>query len=131
MDISKVNAAMNENTDEVQAIGTVLEHYINGGKTGRGDDMRSSFHEDATIFGYVGEDLFAGPIELLFAWNDENGPAADLTYEIHTVDIEGTVATARLETDNWHGHRFTDLFTLLKVDGEWKIISKVFHVHSG
>ena len=71
----------------------------------------------------------AGPIELLFSWNDENGPAADLSYEIHTVDIEGTVATARLETDNWHGHRFTDLFTLLRLDGEWKIISKVFHVH--
>jgi hypothetical protein len=35
----------------------------------------------------------------------------------------------RLELDNWTGHRFTDMFTLLKVDGEWKIISKVFHLH--
>jgi len=120
---------MNENIDEVQAVGAVLAHYINGGKTGRGEDMRAAFHEDATIFGYVGEDLFAGPIELLFSWNNENGPATDLTYEIHSVDIEGTVATARLEIENWHGHRFTDLFTLLKFNGEWKIISKVFHVH--
>jgi hypothetical protein len=23
----------------------------------------------------------------------------------------------------------TDLFTLLEVDGDWKIISKVFHLH--
>ena len=36
---------------------------------------------------------------------------------------------ARLEIDNWTGHRFTDLFTLLKVDGEWKIMNKVFHLH--
>ena len=94
-----------------------------------GEDMRGAFHKDATIFGYVGEDLFAGPIELLFSWNDENGPAAELVYEIDHVDIEGTVATARLDINNWHGHRFTDLFTLLKTGGEWKIISKVFHLH--
>jgi hypothetical protein len=24
---------------------------------------------------------------------------------------------------------FTDLFTLLKVDGAWKIMNKVFHLH--
>jgi hypothetical protein len=46
------------------------------------------------------------------------------------MDLVGTVATVRLELDNWTGHRFTDLFTLLKVAGEWKIISKVFHLHS-
>ena len=120
---------MNDNNNEVKSIESVLDQYINGGKTGRGEDMRGAFHKDATIFGYVGEDLFAGPIELLFSWNDENGPAADLSYEIHTVDIEGTVATARLEIDGWHGHRFTDLFTLVRSDGEWKIISKVFHLH--
>ena len=30
----------------------------------------------------------------------------------------------RLELDNWTGYRFTDLFTLLKVDGEWNIMNK-------
>jgi hypothetical protein len=36
----------------------------------------------------------------------------------------------RLELDNWTDHRYTDLFTLLKVDGEWKIMNKVFHLHA-
>ena len=35
----------------------------------------------------------------------------------------------RLELDNWTGHRFSDLFTLLKVDGDWKIMNKAFHLH--
>ena len=39
------------------------------------------------------------------------------------------MATVRLELENWTGYRFTDLFTLLKVDGEWKIMNKVFHLH--
>jgi Putative lumazine-binding len=28
------------------------------------------------------------------------------------------------------GHQFTDLFTLLKIDGNWKIMNKVFYLHS-
>ena len=41
----------------------------------KGDDMKPAFHEDATIFGYAGPDLMAGPIQQLFAWNDGNGAA--------------------------------------------------------
>jgi len=91
--------------------------------------MKPAFHKDATIFGYVGADLFAGPIQQLFSWNDENGAAAGLRASIASIDLIGSIATVRLEIDNWTGHRFTDLFTLLKVDGEWKITNKVFHLH--
>ncbi len=122
----------NEPTDasEHEAIATTLQHYIDGAKSGKGDDMKPAFHKDATIFGYAGADLFGGPIQQLFDWNDENGPATDLQARIASIDLIDTVATVRLELDNWTGSRFTDLFTLLKVEGEWKIISKVFHTHS-
>jgi hypothetical protein len=112
-----------------EAISQVIHTYISGGVSGRSDDMRPAFHEGATIYGYIGPDLFGGPIEGLFEWNDGNGAAADMKPDIANIDIEGTVATVRLELDNWTGHRFTDMFTLLKTDGEWKIISKVFYLH--
>jgi hypothetical protein len=112
------------------AIARVVEQYIAGAKSGKGADMEGAFYNDATIFGYIGTDLFAGPIQRLFDWNDENGPATELKAQIASIDITGTVATLRLELDNWTGHRFTDLFTLLKVDGEWKIMNKVFHLHA-
>ena len=118
------------NVNENNAIAKVIQQYINGAKSGRGDDMKPAFHKDATVFGYVGDDLFAGPIKQLFDWNEENGPATDLQAWIDSIDLTDTVATVRLELDNWVGHRFTDLFTLLKVDGEWKIMNKVFHLHS-
>ena len=120
------------NTDirEIDAIAETVQHYIDGAKSGRGIDMKPAFHKDATIFGYVGKDLFAGPIQKLFDWNDQNGPAKDIQTRIGGIDVFGTIATVRLESDNWTGHRFTDLFTLLKVDGEWKIMNKVFHLHS-
>jgi hypothetical protein len=123
---------MNETSaslSDYEAIAATVQHYINGAKPGRGDDMKPAFHADATIFGYVGPELFAGPIQGLFDWNDENGPATELQHRIASIDLFGSVATVRLELDNWTGHRFTDMFTLLKVDGEWKIMNKVFHLH--
>ncbi len=114
---------------EYDAIARAVQHYIDGAKSGRGDDMKPAFHPDATIFGYVGPDLFAGPIQQLFDWNDQNGPAPDIQTRIVSVDVCGTIAGVRLETDNWTGHRFTDLFTLLKIDGRWQIMNKVFHLH--
>ncbi len=114
---------------EYDEITKVVQHYIDGAKSGRGDDMKPAFHEDATIFGYAGADLLAGPIQQLFDWNDQNGAATGLIARIASIDLVDTVATVRLELDNWTGARFTDLFTLLKVDGEWKIMNKVFHLH--
>ena len=115
---------------EYDGIAKVVQKYIAGAKSGRGDDMRPAFHKDATIFGYVGDGLFAGPIQQLFDWNEENGPATRLQARIASIDLIDTVASVRLELDDWTGDRFTDLFTLLKVDGEWKIMNKVFHLHA-
>jgi len=115
--------------DDIQLIESTIQYYINGAKSGKGDDMKPAFHKDATIFGYIGNDLFAGPIKKLFDWNDENGAATDIVTNITNIDVEGLIATVRLESDNWTGHKFTDFFTLLKVDGDWKIMNKVFHLH--
>ena len=118
------------NLNDYDEITKVLNHYIDGARSGRGDEMKPAFHKDATIFGYVGSKLFAGPIQQLYDWNDENGPATELEVQISCIELIETIATVRIELDNWTGFRFTDLFTLLKIDGEWKIMNKVFHLHS-
>lgn len=115
--------------DDRDAIMRTLQIYIDGGKSGKSTDMKPAFHDGATIHGYVGPDLFGGPIQVLFDWVDENDPATELKSNITNIDIAGTIATARVELDNWTGHKFTDMFTLLKTDGEWQIISKVFYLH--
>jgi len=115
--------------NEYDAIAATVQHYIDGARSGKGADMKPAFHDEATIFGYVGPDLFAGPIQGLYDWNDENGPAAGIQARFAHVEVAGSIATVRLEIDDWTGHRFTDLFNLLKVDGEWKIMNKVFYLH--
>jgi hypothetical protein len=115
--------------DDRDSIARAIQTYVDGGKSGKSADMKPAFHDGAIIYGYAGPDLFGGPIQILFDWVDTNPPASDLKSSITTIDIEGTVATARVELYNWSGRRFTDMFTLLKTDGEWKITSKVFYLH--
>jgi len=110
-------------------IEAVMQTYIEGGRTGSVKTLRPIFHELATICGYVGPDLFAGPIEMFYDWHADNGPAADLVAGDSRIDVEGTAATVRIELDNWTGHRFTDFFTLAKVEDRWQIVSKVFYLH--
>jgi len=114
---------------EYDAINQVIQLYVDGARSGKGDDMKPAFHQDATIFGYAGPDFMAGPIQELFDFNDENGAAPDIQAQVTSIDLAVTVATVRVEIDNWTGDRYTDLFTMLKVDGHWKIMNKVFHLH--
>jgi hypothetical protein len=115
---------------ELDAITKVLQIYMNAAKTGTGADMKPAFADQATIFGYVGADLaFQGPIQGLYDWHDKNGKAKDIQGRITHIDVVGTVAHARVEAENWTGHKFTDLFLLIKLDGKWKIVNKVFHLH--
>src|SRR6185503_20919302 len=86
---------------EYDAISKTVQHYINGGKTGRTDEMKLAFHPAATIFGYVDSKLLAGPIQFLFDWNEKNGPATELEGRITSIDIVESVATVRLELENW------------------------------
>ncbi|WP_376692229.1 nuclear transport factor 2 family protein [Wenzhouxiangella sp. EGI_FJ10409] len=115
--------------DDILQIKALMDTYIEGGRTGSVDTLRPIFHELATICGYVGPDLFAGGIEMFYDWHTENGPAADLEVGDIGLDVEGTAASVRIELDNWTGHRFTDFFTLVRIDGRWQITSKVFYLH--
>jgi len=118
-----------DHSSDARQIEAVMQTYVDGGRTGSVETLRPIFHELATICGYVGPDLFAGPIAMFYDWHAENGPAADLEVGKSRIDVEGTAATVRIELDNWTGHRFTDFFTLVKVEGQWQIMSKVFYLH--
>jgi hypothetical protein len=56
-------------------------------------------------------------------------PAADekdRKRSIEAIDVVGNAAVAKVILD-YPTVKFTDYFTLLKIDGEWKIINKSVH----
>ncbi|MGK5004057.1 nuclear transport factor 2 family protein [Janthinobacterium sp. LB2P70] len=126
---------MNNTTyvQDYQAIVAVLNQYNAGGAQADSSIMRPAFSSEATIFGIDGDDkLTGGPIEGLFEIIDSAfRPSPQAKAAIARIDIVGTAASARVDTDDISGFRFTDFFNLLKVQGEWSIVSKIYHTHAG
>ena len=118
---------------DYQAIVAVLNQYNAGGAQADSSVMRPAFSSEATIFGVDGEGkLTGGPIEGLFEIIDSAfRPSPHAQAAIARIDIVGTAASARVDTDDISGFRFTDFFNLLKVQGEWTIVSKIYHTHAG
>lgn len=92
--------------------------------------LRPSVYKDAIIYSAPEGKVDGGSITALFDYLDGNPAATELEADITAVDIVGNIAYAKVESDNWHGARYTDMFLLVKEGGEWKILTKVFHTHS-
>jgi Putative lumazine-binding len=104
-----------------------LRSYVDGAISGKSESIRSVMHADAQIFGYLDGQLLAGPMKILYDYVDGHpGAGSVLRWAVTRVEETNGVGSARVILENWHGHNFTDYFTLLKLDGRWKIINKVF-----
>ena len=117
--------------EEHKAITEVLNKYNQGGKLADSSIMRPAFSEKATIFGVDAEGkLGGGAIQGLFDTIDSVfRPSPEAQGVIAGIDIAGTAASARIDTNDISGYCFTDFFNLLKVEGKWTVISKIYHTH--
>ena len=119
---------------EYDAIVDVMNRYSEGVRTGSSSVMRPVFHQGCTFYGYYQGNLLAGPIQMLFDWVDANGPADSIQPRIANVDIRESIASVRIEIENMTGKLagdspspLTDLFQLVRIDGNWMISQKSFH----
>lgn len=117
---------------DYNAIVEVLNQYNEGGKQADSSIMQPAFNAQATIFGVDADDtLVGGPIQGLFDTIDTAfRPSPEARAAIARIEIVGTAASARVDTDDISGYRFTDFFNLLKVQGRWTVVSKIYHTHS-
>ncbi len=68
--------------NDYDAIAQTVQHYIDGARAGSGEVMKQAFHDDAAIFGYGADGLFAAPIQQLFDRVDITGPAPETRAKI-------------------------------------------------
>ena len=66
------------------------------------------------------------PIEAYYSNYIKPGVVLDRAVTTDYIDIRGTAASARLTLD-YPTHQFIDYFNLLKIDGQWRVVSKIFH----
>lgn len=116
-------------TQAFAEISNVVKMYVEGMCQNDPDKLRHAIHEKMSCIGHYrgglewdSRDAFIGAI------NDAvETPDPDPWYVINAISIVGDVAIAQVE-DIWLGEHFDDTLTLLKHDGRWVIVSKVFFV---
>lgn len=115
--------------NEYEAIKSVLNKYLEAGKIGRSEVMKPAFYKDAIMYTSAKGEVTGGAIQGLYDYIDGHSAAPEIEAEITAIDIVGTIAYARVESNNWHGARFSDMFLLVKEGNEWKILTKIFYTH--
>lgn len=116
-----------QNSEE-HAIRNALENYFRGHATGQGEHFRKIFHPDAKLFAVRDGKYWQLTSEEYIA--RASGKAATdeerRMRRIESVDITGNAAMAKIVLD-YPQVKFTDYMSMLKIDGEWKIINKTFY----
>lgn len=123
---------MSEKTyvQEYNAVLEALSKYLEGCKNADGSLMRPAFHADAVMFTTAESAVSRVPIQALFDGIEKDFKPSNPNSAVVTVDIVGNVASARVDTDDLDGFRFSDFFHLLNTNGEWQIVAKTFYTHS-
>lgn len=114
--------------DEKAAVRVPLENYIKGHETGDPEYMKKAFHTEGKLI-FVRDGKYSTRTFAEYIGGMSGKPAADekeRKRSIEAIDVMGTAAVAKVILD-YPTVKFIDYFTLLKIDGEWKIVNKSFH----
>lgn len=111
--------------DHVEIAKTV-NYYLEGGTNNDFETLKKAFHPEAKMT-YLSNGEFKSVNAIEFFGKGMKGKSGkqDRQTRITNIDVSGHVASARLEI-LYPTFKFIDYMQLLKVDGEWKIISKTF-----
>ena len=126
--LTNVNAQ--ETTSDYALVEQAVSYYLDGGTNNDFETLKKAFHETATMK-YIGRDGYTEVNALeFFGKAMKPGPKSNRKTRVVAIDVSGHAATAKLEID-YPTFTFVDYMTLLKLDGEWKIVSKVFYRRVG
>lgn len=113
---------------EKDAVRIPLENYIKGHATGNGEYMRKAFHTDGNlIFIRDGNFMTRSFADYINGFTGKPAPDEDKRKRsIESIDVSGNAASAKIILD-YPAVRFVDYMSLLKINGEWKIVNKIFY----
>jgi len=111
------------------AIRQTMQYYFDGGKNRDSLTLRKAFHPEARmLFAREGK-LVVVPIgEYITRVGSESlkpGEVDSTERKVVSVDVVGDAAVAKLELKRPNAV-LTDYMSLLKVDGRWLIVNKIF-----
>jgi hypothetical protein len=119
-----VQTAIEDGTDHIAMV-ELLQRYFRAIYDGDVDALYDIFHPENRLAGWRGADQRLSSLE---QWLDRvrSRPGKDaFDFRIIAVDQTGRAGCAKIAY-RYHGVDFTDYMSMLKLDGRWRIVSKVF-----
>ena len=121
--ILSVTSIAQNNTVEEAAVRACLENYMSGD----GNRMEKAFHPSASMK-YIDaktNEFKDVPIADFIARVKANTNKPERKIEIVALNIEGNAANGKIRIESGDVILY-DYMNMLKIDGEWKIVSKIF-----
>jgi Putative lumazine-binding len=112
---------------DAEAVRIPLDNYLKGHATGDGEFFKKAFHTEGNMI-FVRDGKYTTRSFTEYIAGASGKPAADESKRkrwIESVHVVGNAAMAIIILD-YPAVKFTDYMSLLKINGEWKIINKSF-----
>jgi hypothetical protein len=117
---------------EYDEVRRVVQLFFDGEAKGDAAKLEEASHPDARLFGSVGETRYDMSIaEFIELAAKEPGDTGNYRVRILSVQQTGDAAVAVVaEEGYWGSLSFIDYLQLARIDGTWKVVSKLF-AHTG
>lgn len=108
---------------------SVIENYFEGIYKGDVELLRSVFHRDTLLFGNIKgipyQKNVDGYLAVVATRKSPEVLNEPFQMEVLSIEVIGTIALAKVHVPML-GYNYYDYLSLLKLDQEWKIVSKLF-----
>lgn len=115
--------------DKVKSIAAVVSNYFDGIFYGDIEKLRSSFIDQAHLYGDIRGDEYSKSLDEYLAGVETRKSPHELQeeYKMELIGIEiiGNIALAKVHLPML-GFNYYDFLSLSLIQGEWKIVNKVF-----
>jgi len=117
-----------------EQIEEVVQLYVDSMNESNSEKVKQAFHTNAKVAGYLHGDFMEMSVDDFsdFVASQQPSPkekGENVIFEILSTEIEGTTAIVKVR-DKYLGITFLDTLSFIKIDSEWKLYNKLFHVES-
>ena len=120
-----VSLTAQEAASDIQGVEKTLRYYLDGGTNGERETVALAFHPQAELK-FIRDGQYTELSLEEYLNRIKPGPRSDRQTRIRYIHVAGNAASASVELE-YPDALLVDMFNLLRVDGEWKIVNKIFH----
>lgn len=125
--LSLTSLAQSE-AEEETAVTATVQAYFDGMMDRDLEKIQQAFFSESRLVGYRGETLTVTEVKD-WAANTAQGEKRDRSQfknQIHSIEIKEYIALVKTELW-WPGIYYFDYLTLMKIEGQWKIVHKTWY----